>query len=364
MSTPTLRARAVEWGITPRLITMALAALVTFVLMLVMLTLPVPFGVRAPGPVIDTLGTIDDEPLISVEGTTTYPTSGELQLTTVTTAGGPGFPVDAGGVLRGWFSTSMVVAPVEFFFDPGQSREEIDQTSTQQMVTSQQNATVAALTELGYDVPATLTIVGSQPGSGADGVVQDGDLITGIDGGSGVVEVVTFADLSDVLLATPPGSTVDLVVERDGESVALPILTGDDGQGGSILGVFLDGDFDYPVDVNIAIENVGGSSAGTMFALGIIDMLTPGEMTGGEVIAGTGTVSLGGVVGPIGGIQQKMAGARSAGAGYFIAPLVHCPEIVGHVPEGLQVVTVSTLSEARDAVEAIGADDAADLPSC
>lgn len=364
MATPTLRARLADRGVSPRLVTMAVAALATFSLMLVTMLLPVPYAVQAPGPVIDTLGDVDGVELIHIEGTETYETSGALQLTTVTTAGGPGYPVDSGGVIRGWLSPTTTVAPVELFFDPGQSQDEIDQTSAQQMISSQQNATVAALTELGYDVPAELTVVGTQQGSGADGVAQDGDRIVGIVAGDEEVEVVTFADLADVLAATPPGSTVDLVVDRDGERVALPVVTGDDGRGGSVLGVFLDGEFDYPVDVRIQIENVGGPSAGTMFALGIIDMLTPGEMTGGHNVAGTGTVSLGGLVGAIGGIQQKMAGARAADAEYFLAPLANCGEVLGHVPAGLRVVAVSTLAEARAAVEAIGAGDTADLPTC
>lgn len=364
MATPTLRARLADRGVSPRLVTMAVAALATFSLMLVTMLLPVPYAVQAPGPVIDTLGDVDGVELIHIEGTETYETSGALQLTTVTTAGGPGYPVDSGGVIRGWLSPTTTVAPVELFFDPGQSQDEIDQTSAQQMISSQQNATVAALTELGYDVPAELTVVGTQQGSGADGVAQDGDRIVGIVAGDEEVEVVTFADLADVLAATPPGSTVDLVVDRDGERVALPVVTGDDGRGGSVLGVFLDGEFDYPVDVRIQIENVGGPSAGTMFALGIIDMLTPGAMTGGHNVAGTGTVSLGGLVGAIGGIQQKMAGARAADAEYFLAPLANCGEVVGHVPAGLRVVAVSTLAEARAAVEAIGAGDTADLPTC
>jgi len=131
--------------------------------------------------------------------------------------------------------------------------------------------------------------------------------------------------------------------------------------------VFLSGEFDYPVDVHIQIENIGGPSAGTMFALGIVDVLTEGEMTGGQIVAGTGTISLGGDVGPIGGIQQKLAGARESGADYFLAPASNCNEVVGHVPSGLQVVEVATLDQARDAVETIGSGAAgaiAALPTC
>jgi PDZ domain-containing protein len=104
-----------------------------------------------------------------------------------------------------------------------------------------------------------------------------------------------------------------------------------------------------------------------MFALGIVDKLTPGEMTGGERIAGTGTVDSDGTVGPIGGIQQKLVGAEGAGADWFLAPAGNCDEVVGHVPDGLRVVRVETLAQARDAVEAIGSHDASAvdaLPTC
>jgi Lon-like protease len=365
MSAPTVpHARA--WGLTPRVLTMSISALVTFVLLLVMLTQPVPYAVQQPGPTVDTLGEQGDVELITVTGTPTYPTSGELLLTTVTTAGGPAFPVEAGYVLRGWLAPSVRVAPVEAFFDPTLTQDQLDAQSSQQMIGSQENATVAALTDLGYDVPATLTIVGTDArAGGAADVVEDGDVIASIGAPERAqTDVVTFAELSEALADTAPGSTVTLGVERDGELVELPVVTGDDGRGGSTLGVFLAGDFDYPVDVTIQIDNIGGPSAGTMFALGIIDRLTPGEMTGGHVVAGTGTMSLGGLVGPIGGIQQKLIGARDAGAEYFLAPTANCGEVVGHVPDGLQVVEISTLADARAAVEAIGEGETADLPTC
>jgi PDZ domain-containing protein len=101
-----------------------------------------------------------------------------------------------------------------------------------------------------------------------------------------------------------------------------------------------------------------------MFALGIIDKLTPGDLTGGKKIAGTGTIDPDGVVGPIGGIRQKLVGARDAGARYFLAPADNCSEVVKHIPDGLTVVKVATLNAARDAVTAIAAGKADTLPGC
>ncbi len=354
-----------RYRISTRAITMTAAGLVSFGLLVPMLLVPVPYAVEASGPTFNTLGEISDHPLISIDGAETFPDDeGELRLTTVTTAGGPGFPVTAGSVLRGWISSHMVVQPAEAVFPPDVTQEQRSEAAAQQMASSQENATVAALTEQGYEVPATLTVVGADEGSGADGVVQAKDVITGLRTPDGEHPIVTYQDLSDALAATPPGSTVTLVVDRGGSPTELEITTGADGTGGSVLGVLLNAEFDFPIQVDIEIDNVGGPSAGTMFALGILDLLNPGPMAGGHVVAGTGTISPGGAVGRIGGIRLKMLGALRDGAEYFLAPVSNCDEVVGHVPDGLQVIRIATLSEAEQATRAIADGTAADLPSC
>ncbi|SED70937.1 YlbL family protein [Ruania alba] len=347
-----------------RSITMLVSGTLTLGLLLLMLLTPVPYAVQGAGPTFDALGEVSDTELITISGAETYPTSGELRLTTVTTAGGPGFPVDAGSVVRGWLDPGRRVLPVEGVIDPDVTEEEQDRIASQQMISSQENATVAALSSLGYDVPAELTMVGADPTMGAHGVVEGGDVISGISSGGTYYEVPTYQALADVLDQTPASSTVTLEVDRDGERTDLEIVTTDDGTGASVLGIYLDAEFEYPVDVQIQIDNVGGPSAGTMFALGIVDRLTEGELTGGHVVAGTGTISLDGTVGPIGGITLKMYAAERDGAEFFLAPAGNCAEAVDAVPDGLQVVRVSTLAEARDAVEAIADGDTADLPSC
>ena len=92
--------------------------------------------------------------------------------------------------------------------------------------------------------------------------------------------------------------------------------------------------FKFPFDVKISLDKVGGPSAGMMFALGIVDTVTPGDLTGGKHVAGTGTITPDGAVGPIGGIGQKMVGARSGGATMFLAPAANCDDVVGHIPDG------------------------------
>jgi PDZ domain-containing protein len=101
-----------------------------------------------------------------------------------------------------------------------------------------------------------------------------------------------------------------------------------------------------------------------MFSLAIYDKLTPGALTGGINIAGTGTIDSAGKVGPIGGIAQKLVGAKRGGAAWFLAPAENCNEVVGHIPDGLQVVKVATFAQARDAVKAIAAKQSASLPHC
>jgi PDZ domain-containing protein len=101
-----------------------------------------------------------------------------------------------------------------------------------------------------------------------------------------------------------------------------------------------------------------------MFALGIVDLLTPEDEADGQLVAGTGTMDVTGAVGRIGGIRQKLAGAARDGAAWFLAPDGNCDEVVGYVPRGMRVVPVATLHEAREALVAIGAGTGDDLPTC
>ena len=117
-------------------------------------------------------------------------------------------------------------------------------------------------------------------------------------------------------------------------------------------------------DVSMHIEDIGGPSAGMMYALGLVDKLTPENETNGVTVAGTGTIDKTGKVGAIGGIDLKMIGALQDGATWFLAPEENCDEVVGHVPNGLRDVKVSTLEEAYTALVKIGKGDADSLPHC
>lgn len=159
------------------------------------------------------------------------------------------------------------------------------------------------------------------------------------------------------------GAPVQLSIERGGEQEEVQV-TPRDSNGAAVIGILPGATFEFPFEVDIRLDDVGGPSAGMMFALGIIDKLTEGELNGGRNVAGTGTIDAAGEVGAIGGIRQKLYGAQGAGAQYFLAPADNCNEVVGHVPEGLDVVSVATLDDALAALRSIAAGDTADLPDC
>ena len=358
-------------GAAARASSRAVAALVCGAVSVALVSLvalvPVPFAVESPGPVRDVLSGEGDARLISISGAQTYPTSGSLDLTTVRVSGGPGRPVDLGLQVRAWLDGGSTALPEAALFPPGASEEQVDASNAAAFLSSQQAAVVAALTELGYDVPVRVVVTGLAEGSGAAGVLREGDVITSVDGAP-VEGATSLRDAVQAAAASGGGGAVVRVgVVRDGqragpETVEVPLGTGDDGS--AVLGVLVREDADPPVDVQIAVDQIGGPSAGMVFALGVVDLLTPGEMTGGRTVAGTGTIDSAGRVGTIGGIQQKLLGARAAGATAFLAPAGNCGEVVGNVPEGLQVVAVSTLAEARAAVEAVGRGEAEGLPGC
>lgn len=346
--------------LAPRSMTLTAAMLGTATLLAVLVLLPTPFAVNSPGPTRDVLGELEGTPMIQVSGAETFDSTGELRLTTVSSTGGPGYPTSILGALTGWFEASSVVLPVEQVYPPDVSQEQLDESNEAEMVSSQEDATVAALTELGYEVPATLLVAGTVEGTDAEGKLEENDVLVAFDG----TPLPDYQTLVDDLADVEPGQTVTLTVRRHGQQLDVPVVTTEREGGGAQIGVLIDPTFDMPVDVTISIDDIGGPSAGTMFALGIVDKLTEADEAAGEHIAGTGTMDVTGEVGPIGGIRQKLAGARRDGADWFLAPAANCDEVVGHVPDGLRVVRVATLHEAREAMEAIGAGEAGDLPTC
>jgi len=149
------------------------------------------------------------------------------------------------------------------------------------------------------------------------------------------------------------------------QKVSITTAASDDsGAKRAIVGISAGTDHTFPFTVDIKLADVGGPSAGLMFALGIYDKLTPGSLTGGRFVAGTGTIDDDGKVGPIGGIEMKTVGARSQGAQFFLTPADNCKAAASDTPSGLRLVKVDTIDDALAALDDIRSGDTAALPKC
>jgi len=357
--TPTRRSRTsrVGWSLV------FFALIATMVVALV----PSPYVIEQPGPVFDTLGDVEvggkTVPLIEIDGAETFPTTGELNMLTVSINGNRENRLNWFQVATAWLEPSKAVVPLDNIYPEGVTQEQSNEQSAVDMQNSQQEAIAAALTQLGYDFSTTLQVAQVGEGLPADGVLEDDDTIVSVNG-------ETFSDVTGLQAAiaangTDTPASIDLL--RDGAPLTVEITPelSDADTPTPIVGIGVKGTFDFPIDVTIQLEKVGGPSAGQMFALGIIDKLTEGDLTGGEDFAGTGTITGSGEIGPIGGIRQKMYGALNAGATYFLAPADNCTEVVGHVPDGLEVFAVSTLADSMKVLDAVAdGTSTADLPTC
>lgn len=357
------RRRKRFWGIGAAALAGLLAAGAMFI--------PVPYVIESPGPTYDVLGKSGDVPFIEVHSDdATYDTSGQLRMVTVSNSGGPFSTVTLGQVLLAKLDPASDILPAEDVYPEDITAEELEEISKAQMTQSQSTAAAAALDELGYPVKGVVRIEGPVKDSPADGKVEEGDILLAIITPDGVRHEVDRPSVPFALARElEPDSTVTMVVERAGKTLEIQSKTYKPEPvpldfTGSKFGIYLTAKVDLPFEVDIHLERVGGPSAGTMFALGIIDHLTGGDTTGGMIVAGTGSIGYDGQVQPIGGVAQKMHGAKSDGAQWFLAPRSNCDEVVGHVPSGLEVWPVSTLKEAREALASIKAGATKDHPTC
>jgi PDZ domain-containing protein len=202
-----------------------------------------------------------------------------------------------------------------------------------------------------------VVVVQAEKGLPAYGVLKAGDVITAVDG----TTVTSQAGLTKLVTARPAGSTLTVTITRDGQRKQVKVRTRESG-GRPVMGVDINGQYKFPFNVAISVGDIGGPSAGLTFALGIMDKLTKLDLTGGKFIAGTGEIEASGKVDAIGGIQQKMVGARNAGATVFLAPASNCADTKGAVPAGLRLVKVSTLDQAVRYLQDLKAGRS--VPSC
>jgi Lon-like protease len=330
---------------TPRI----LAAALLGVGLLVGVSLPVPYIVLRPGPVFNVLGSAGGVPVISISGAKTYPTTGTMDMLTVSEAGGPAGRISLLVALSSWRNPSDAVVPTELLYAPGESAAQASAESNQQMLQSQDAAAVAALRYLNLPV-AAVKVSKISPGSPALGHLRVGDGILAIDGVAVWTPDETVAQVSK----HKPGDVIEITVLRGSSRVIESVVAGASptNKSKAYLGIVLAPAYSSPIKVTITLNDVGGPSAGLMFTLGIIDMLTPGGQIGDQHVAGTGTIDQNGTVGAIGGIRQKMAAARADGATIFLLPADDCAEALLGVPAGLRLVKVSNLNQAVTELQA------------
>ncbi|NJP32290.1 YlbL family protein [Micromonospora thermarum] len=323
-------------------VTVLLGALLTTLLSIGVLAAPIPYVVLGPGPTVNTLGAEDGKEVIQITGRETSTSAGQLRLTTV----GVQPSVKLRSAIQGWFSDDEAVVPRELVYPPGESQEEVEERNAEDFKVSQTSAETAALRELGYPVQVVVKTVAADGPS--NGVLKPGDVVTSVDG----QPVTVAARLTELIRAKPAGTALAIGYTRNG-AAATARITSREQDGRPRIGIEIDQQQPHPFTLTIDLEDIGGPSAGLMFALGIVDKLTPQDLTGGRIIAGTGTIDDEGRVGPIGGIAQKLVGAKDAGATAFLVPADNCAEAVRNPQPDLPLLRVATLDDALMALEAL-----------
>ncbi len=351
-----------------RLIAAIVAIPAILALFVYALVSPLPYATYQPGGTLDVLGTDPDNggvEVIQVDGARTYRDEGQLRMTTVRVS--PAAPAgETGGenllsLLGTWFDGDNAVWPYDVVHQEDETPESNREEGQLQMTTSQDAAVEVALTEMGIDVPQVIQVAALTEGMPAAQVLEVGDVIRTIDG----TEADDAQLLVDLISGSEPGKPLPIGITRDGEDLEVEVTPVEQEDGARIGISPAIARYEFPFEVKININPaIGGPSAGLIFALAVYDTLTEGSLTGGHEVAGTGEIAPDGTVGPIGGIQQKIAGAREDGAELFLVPDANCADALGAGAGDRRWMRATTMSEVRKALEAYAADEDADLPSC
>lgn len=323
----------------------ALVPIVAFGLLMSLVT--VPFVALGPGPTFDTLGEVEGKQVVDIQGAEVKPTTGHLNMTTVSQSDG----LTLGQALRLWMSGDEQLIPRDLVYPPDKSRDDIDKENAGDFKQSENSAEYAALGYLKYPEAVTVQTV-SDPGPSA-GKLKEGDAIDMVDN----KPVAKLDQFTSMLKATKPGDALVIDYRRKDGSLGTTTVT---------LGKNPDRDYGFlgvgvldapwaPFKISFNLANIGGPSAGLMFSLAVVDKLTTGDLNGGKFVAGTGTITGDGKVGPIGGITHKMYAAKDAGATVFMVPAENCDEAKSAHDDGLQLIKVEDLTGAIGALKAYSA---------
>ena len=349
------RIKTLTWGAIPLV---ALASLVSIDhIPGTDISLTVPYAAEGPGPTFNTLGEVDGVEVVEITGADTDEVEGNLNMTTVSVRTG----MTLSQALSRWLFTDDTIVPIEQIFPPGQSLEEVQQSNSMAFTASEAAATISAMNFL--NLPVEIEVVEVVEDSAASSSFEPGDTLTAVND----TPVTTPGEVQEMIRNMAPGDEVTITYLRGGEESSETVTLGAHPQDPEVplLGISMTSVPTSDTEVSYNLEDIGGPSAGLIFSLSVYDQLTPGALTGGHRIAGTGTISTEGAVGPIGGIRQKMVGAEESEAEFFLAPAENCDQVIGFEPEGLEVVAVADFDEALTATETIAETGSAEgLPTC
>ena len=343
------------------MLTLLVALVPVVVLAIVGSMVTVPFVALGPGPTINTLGTVDTEDGVKDVVALSGPDSqidpnpgGHLNMTTVSVRDG----LSIFEALGMWASGRQGLVPRDEVFPPDKSKEEIEQGNQADFAQSENSAETAALHYLDY--PFDLTVGGVTDNGPAAGALREDDELLSING----VDLASACAVRQTVGELAPDSETTIRFRRDGveQTAVVKLGTRPDDDSKGFLGIDTAEKPEVPFTIDFNLEDVGGPSAGLMFSLAVIDKLTPDDLSGGEFVAGTGTIDACGKVGPIGGIPYKMVAAREAGAATFLVPADNCAEAVQRAPDGLRLVRVENVRDAVSSLESLRSGG--DAPTC
>ncbi|AZA10900.1 serine endoprotease [Corynebacterium gerontici] len=304
----------------------------------------VPYAIESPGPTFNTLGSVDGKEVVRVSGVPTDQTHGNLNMTTVAVTSGITLPQ---AIAEGLWSENSLV-PIEQIFPQNISREEQQEVNDADFAASEASATTAALHYL--DRPMEVQVAQVLDEGPAQNKLEAGDVVLKVDG----KKVDSPEAVKSIIEEFAPGDEVDVTVKRGERETTQKVTLGERPHAKTptaFLGITMQETSAEGIEVTYNLEDIGGPSAGLIFALAVVDKLDDRDISGGKFVAGTGTIDGEGNVGPIGGITHKIRASEEAGAEIFLAPAGNCAEVNAMHPEHIVVAKVSTLEEAVEALE-------------
>lgn len=311
----------------------------------------VPVVAWLPGPIYDVIDQVEVGPDVEV-----YPPTGDHLVLTVAGTNRLSL-LEAIGY---GISPRADLISLSSVRRPGETAEEYRTRNLQSMDVSVHTSIVVALDRLGYELDdAEIVVSGILEDVPADSDLDPGDVILGVED----TTLQRADDLVEYIAGRQPGDTLKLEIMRDDETIdaKVELTSREDDPSAAMLGITVQEMVDPPLDIDIETDKVGGTSAGLMNAIAIMDLLSPGNMVNGHTVAGTGTLDLDGNVGTIGGIRQKVVAAKEVGAEFVIVPRGNLEE-AETASVDIKLVPVDTIDDALDYLAALPPTQAATSP--